>query len=346
MGVRFLHSADGHLGSRPPELESKMLDLMVNMAREKECDFILCVGDVFDKPSPGQQTKDMLIEKILKNPEVEFIFTVGNHDLQTKDHSQDGYHSLITLKLLQNIANVLVIQPGFVAGFQWGDILSLPNPIESFESPPRRPGLRVVCFHGVVQGANPHLQSEYTASQLVAKYDADYLALGDQHIHRAMAPNAWYPGCPVQKTYGCEEGLVLVELSGAGCKTESLHLPLPKKITVDVSKFEIGKDSEQSIIKDVLEKFPKPDNIKLKFHLPQTVWSKVDHQRIGKELGEFYPEVRLENDPGWGDTRMRESTSIVTACKSIKEEISKVIELESLNLDKERLLQVCLEFTK
>jgi DNA repair exonuclease SbcCD nuclease subunit len=315
---------------------------MVDLAHAKSCDFILCVGDIFDKPNPGQQVKDMLIEQLLCHPDMKFIFTLGNHDYCDKAHS---YHSLKTFELLQPKLNNLSVLPFGVTKYHWGEIVSLPDPPGLTEVPDKGPGFRVVCFHGVVQGANPHLQTEQSAAKMIERYKGNYLALGDIHLHKLLIPNGGYSGPPLQKTFGCQEGLILVELSGDVCKTESLHLALPKKINIEVSKFEIGRDSEQSIIDGILEEFPERDHIKLKFHLPQTVWAKIDHQRIQKELGEFYPEVRLENDPGM-ENRTRENTSSIVASQSIEEEISKVIELESLNLDKKRLLQVCLEFTK
>jgi DNA repair exonuclease SbcCD nuclease subunit len=320
-----------------------MIDLMVDLAVAKQCDFLLCAGDVFDKPNPNQQTKDLLLEKILRNQDVRFVFTVGNHDFQTKDHSLTGYHSLITFKLLQNISNVVVIPPGSLVGFNWGDILALPNPIEDFQSPPRRPGFRVVAFHGVVQGSNPHLQSEYTASQLVAKYEADYLALGDQHIHRKMAPNAWYPGCPVQRTYGCEEGLVLVELSEEGCKTEGLHLSLPKKVTLSID-WEVGKDNEAHLVESVVQN-SQVSYIKLQFHLPATVWAKIDKEYIVKSLLDCgYLDVKLENLSN-SDIIMRDGTKEIVSCTTIEEELKYIIEKETMELDKEKLLLKCLEFT-
>ena len=108
MNLKFLHTADWHLGATQhhPKQAEGMLPELAKMAREKEVDFVLISGDIYDKPIPRQRTKDDLLRFLLENEDLKFIFTIGNHDYETKKFD---YFSLINLHLLQKkLSNIKV----------------------------------------------------------------------------------------------------------------------------------------------------------------------------------------------------------------------------------------------
>ena len=110
MNLKFLHTADWHLGATQhhPKQAENMLPELAKLAREKEVDFVLCVGDLFDRPKPDQTVKDSLINFLIHHEDIIFIFVIGNHDYSDKIRT---YNSLKYLQILdKKLSNVFVLE--------------------------------------------------------------------------------------------------------------------------------------------------------------------------------------------------------------------------------------------
>lgn len=349
--VRFLHTADWHLGApgQHPLLAERMLPSLISLAKAEKVDFVLCVGDIFDQPNPTQRVKDALLAQLTANQDMLFVFTVGNHDYTTKVHD---YHSLITYQLLKNnLKNVTVCGEGttLLEGF---NVIVLPDDLERII--PRHSTLlkgpaNVLAWHGTLPGFSCGKVDGEASKELILgllkRFKGHYLALGDIHKHIQLDERCWYPGPPVQKTFSDTSGVVLVEIQGDSIKTTSMDLGLPKKITMQVD-FSEGKDSEASVIAGVKEELPTGSLVKLKFSLPVKVWAAIDKARIKVELEKGHLlELRLENDPV-DEQRNRVGMKEISEAKTVEDEIKTIIAVDSYGLDSAKLMKTCLKYIK
>jgi DNA repair exonuclease SbcCD nuclease subunit len=93
--MKFLHLADVHLGCRRYNLDERTKDffrawhdVIVNHALPNEIDFLLIVGDFFDRRNidPQAMNHAMLGLQILKDAGIPVIAIEGNHDQHTDDN--------------------------------------------------------------------------------------------------------------------------------------------------------------------------------------------------------------------------------------------------------------------
>jgi len=352
--VRILHTADLHRGapSAHPVYNTRALPELVNLAVRKHCDYIVVVGDIFDKPKPDQTVKDFLVRQLLDTKrQIEFIFIPGNHDYTTKTLE---YHSLNYLHYLREASNykvnIHIVEPGAYIAFDklsvfamesWGDVA-----LAEQEHDGSKP--LVIAWHGTVPGLQfsniKHVPKETYKSikQILEKTNAQYIALGDIHRTMKLHPRCWYPGPPVQKAYSDKDGVLLVAMNMVNTKVKKYKLPLPKKITLEVV-FEEGVDSEETIIEFVKDTIPANNLLKLKFELPLKLWGSLNQNYIKESLQDHCLEVKLENDP-IPDIRTRASIEKVSKAKSLQQEVDIVLSEEDFGLDVKKLRKTCRKY--
>lgn len=225
MSVRFLHTADWQLGkafasvddeSKRHRLQQERIEVVRRMAglvRESEAAFVLVAGDLFDSPRVTNATVSAACAAI-GALEVPVIVVPGNHDhggpgsLWEQDFFVREQRALApNLRVLLTPEPVIldraVILPApLLRRHESGDptawirqsvIASLPDDLP-----------RVVLAHGTVQGFGS-VEEDGDGVPSVANWinlaglpdDAiDYIALGDWHGTKQVAPKAWYSGTP------------------------------------------------------------------------------------------------------------------------------------------------------
>jgi len=352
--VRILHTADLHRGapSAHPVYNTRTLPELVNLAIRKNCDYIIIVGDVFDKPKPDQAIKDFLVRQILDTKkQIDFIFIPGNHDYTTKALT---YHSLNYLHYLREASNykvnIQIVEPGEYSTFnklsvfamdEWGDVA-----LAAKENDGIKP--LVIAWHGTVPGLQfsniSHVPKETYKSikKILAKANAQYIALGDIHQPMQLHPRCWYSGPPVQKAYSDKDGVLIVTMNTEKIKVNKYRLPLPKKITLEV-EFKEGVDSEETMIEFIKNNVPANNFLKLKFELQLKVWGSLNQKYVKESLQDHCLELKLENDP-IPDVRTRKSIDRVAKAQSLQQEIDIVLDEEDFGLDKQQLKQTCRKY--
>lgn len=336
--LRLIHTADWHLGApRAHPIFSTALDTLVSKAREEKCGYILAVGDIFDRPKPDQETKDRLLSFLLNNQDIEFIFTIGNHDYTTKAKT---YNSLEYLRILadkEKLGNVTVLTSGekyvsdevSVYAFDAWEALCKATP---------KNGFSIGAWHGML----PDLNIKTMKHKKVAVTDAfDYVALGDIHKRLKISDNCYYSGTLYQKTYSDEAGIVIVSDTQA---PRSIQLGIPQKIALDVG-YTPGETTEEEIVRKVADTVPTGNLIKLVFNLPITAWAALGKDYIKNELKDNYLEVILDNDPV-SESVLRKGIQRVSQAKSLMEEIHILIEESDTKLDKKKLTSICQEIVR
>lgn len=346
--IKFLHTADWQLGAdgHEPQVRDQILPHLFETAKEHKVDFILVVGDVFDKPNPTQKVKDDFLQNLLTY-KIPIVFTVGNHDYTDKKKS---YHSLELVKLLYShavVEHAIVIESGSCYTLSLDNelilIRSLPDNLEEMPKKYEKQDIPTIsCWHGILPGMNiknlDGKQDTRITKKILKKTHADYFALGDIHKRMKFGRNCAYPGALHQKTFSDEDGMLLVKLSEGKVSTKELRLSLPKKINL---KVEIDRNvNEEEIIDYIKDNSVSGNSVRLKFSLPQEIYSAIDKEYIRKELSSHVLKLKFDNEP-IQEERKRKNLEKVAKAQTIEEELRIVIEEENKDLDEDLLLAHC-----
>lgn len=226
MSLTFLHTADWQLGkpyarvtddAKRARLQAERFECLKRIAaavRQHKAAFVLVAGDLFDSPSPLKSSVAMACEAIGQMG-VPVVVIPGNHDhggpgslweqpffLQQRDQLAPNLHVLLTPQPL--VLDQAVIFPGPLLRRQ--DNADPTAWIRSaFDAPAFPSDLpRIVLTHGSVQGFESTQDDEDEESKGLNRIDLarlpdaeiDYIALGDWHGTKQVAPKAWYSGTP------------------------------------------------------------------------------------------------------------------------------------------------------
>lgn len=231
--IRFLHSADLHLGkpygSMPEEVRGRLrearhsvLDRLAARAREGGATFVLLAGDVFDTETPSPAVLRQALAAMAHHADLRWIILPGNHDSLAAEALWATAARALPANLTLALEPIpLPLGPGATL---------LPAPCTT-----RRPGrdlttwmnqaltaegvARIGLAHGPVQS----FSEDGTADDVIAPDRAgqaglDYLALGDWHGQISLGPKTWYSGSPEPDRFKHDvPGRALrVTLAGAG----------------------------------------------------------------------------------------------------------------------------------
>ena len=351
--MRLLHTADWHLGapSAHPIYSDTALPALLVCARENDVSHILVAGDVFDRPHPNQQTKDYLLKQLLAAEDMQFVFSIGNHDYTTK---AKDYHSLEYLKILANkLSNVAVVGPNTAyvdaelvvfALDQWEDIENIGGTLRRLKNHDLDNLYKIAVWHGIVPGLLINrltTKNKAIAKQIRTALDhVNYIALGDIHKRHSLADHCKYSGALYQKTYTDEAGVVLVTDDDI---PKYLDLGLPRRVTAEVEYS--GDYDVDDLVESLRDHGNKDDLLKIKFRLPASTWSALDKSLLREGLSDKYQEVRLDNDLIPEPDR-RKNIEKIEHADTLLDEIEAVIDAEDFGLDKNNLLEFCAEIVE
>ena len=226
MSLTFLHTADWQLGkpytrvtddTNRARLKNERFECLNRIAAavpQHQAAFVLVAGDLFDSPSPVNSTVARACDAIGKM-RVPVVVIPGNHDhggpgslweqpffVRQRDQLAPNLHVLLTPEPL--VLDQAVIFPGPLLRRQ--DNADPTAWIRSAFDEPAFPTKlpRIVLTHGSVQGFESTQDDEDEESNGLNRIDLarlpdaeiDYIALGDWHGTKQVAPKAWYSGTP------------------------------------------------------------------------------------------------------------------------------------------------------
>lgn len=232
--MKILHTADWQLGKPFGAIEGDMAAVLreerfeavkriAALARERAVDAVLVAGDVFDSPTVPDTILRRLLAAIADYPGP-WVLLPGNHDPALAESPwtrlvqlgpPDNLHLAIEPVPVRLCDDRLVVLPAPLQRRHEPDDVSAA--MDRMESPPD--ALRVGLAHGSVVGfdtegeaANRIAPDRVTAARL------DYLALGDWHGTRRIAPKIWYSGTPEPDRFRDNDPghVLLVELDAPG----------------------------------------------------------------------------------------------------------------------------------
>lgn len=270
--MKIIHCSDLHLDSKmKSNLDSKKAkerrdeilityQNMVKYAKSNEVKVILIAGDMFDKKNITVKAKNIVLDSINSNPQIDFIYLKGNHDEANFISDLDDIPS--NLKLFNNTQwttyrygkiTISGIEFGGLSNYEIYNTLML-----------NKNDINIVTLHGQESKYDQKDKTEIINIQSMKNKNIDYLALG--HIHKFKQEKIdargiyCYSGCLEGRGFDeCgEKGFVRLDINEETSKITSEFVPFSGRclyeIKVDVTETFSTLDTENKIdqtIKDI-----------------------------------------------------------------------------------------------
>ncbi len=257
--MKIIHCADLHLDSKmtanlskdkAKERKNEILRTftrLVDYARQNEVSVILIAGDMFDTRNVSAMVRNTVKEKIMQNPDIDFLYLRGNHD-------SDNFLSKLD-EIPENLClfneNWTTYKYGVVAisGLELGSA----NSLTAYNSLVLdHDSYNIVMLHGQLTGYKTKDRAEDVSLADLKNKNIDYLALG--HVHelkydRLDNRGIWcYPGCLEGRGFDeCgEKGFVLMNIDEEllTAKTEFVPFASRNLYTLPVDVTGIGTTQE------------------------------------------------------------------------------------------------------
>lgn len=226
--MRFIHTADWHIGMgashvptvadavRAARLETARN--IINLARERQCDFILIAGDLFDSNAVSNELVHQVLYILGQADPVQVYILPGNHD-----HMSPGsvYQRPAFAKPPSNVHVLKERTPIYMQG---KDVALLPAPVmqkrqevDPTRDLPKTPEAkyRIGVAHGSLQIEGKYQRDDHPiALDAATREELDYLALGHWHSYVENG-DAIMPGTPEPMNFDDSGYVILVEMDGA-----------------------------------------------------------------------------------------------------------------------------------
>lgn len=271
--LTFIHGADFHLDSPFSGLDPQqaiqrrkeqreLLEKLVQVAQEKQVQFVLLSGDLLDGQTTYRETAMALAEELGKLTCPVFI-SPGNHDYyhRTSLYAGSFWPENVHIFRSSKIEQVaLGAQNCVIYGRAFQAQQETQSPLQGF-SVAQDGRMHIMALHAQVDGKGNY--APITREQ-IAESGLDYLALGHVHLYDGLQQEGkthWaYAGCPEGRGFDetGKKGVLLVTLDEQdGCQVE--QIPLAKRRyhvqTIDISH----ADDPAAAIWMALDGEPKQD---------------------------------------------------------------------------------------
>lgn len=235
--VKFLHTADWHLGikhaklgsnaERARETRTETLEKLMGLAKKNKVDFVVVAGDVFDSNDVDRELADVAASIVRKAEPTPVYILPGNHDPLTRD-------SLYLEPLWDSVDNAVILKNRKAIGVPKAKVTLYPCPAtqkrtredltEWLEA--KDNNISIGIAHGNLQIEGFIEEANFPISpERAEKAGLDYLALGEWHSlfkykGKDKVVRTVYPGTPETTKFGeLDSGkAVIVEIEKQGAK--------------------------------------------------------------------------------------------------------------------------------
>jgi DNA repair exonuclease SbcCD nuclease subunit len=232
--TKFIHTADWQIGMTrhflTPEAQARFtaaridaIRSIVTLANERNCDFILVCGDVFESNRLNRQVVVRALDA-LATSSVPVYLLPGNHDslepgsVYVSPTFVDGMPERV--HVIDSTAPIEVAENTEIIGAPWTSKRPLSDLVDQAiqDVEPIADVIRIVAGHGIVDELspdpdNPALISVVGLEQHIENGSIHYVALGDRHSRTAVGleERIYYSGAPEPTDYDeTDPGKVLV----------------------------------------------------------------------------------------------------------------------------------------
>jgi DNA repair exonuclease SbcCD nuclease subunit len=338
--ITFIHAADLHLDSPfkglanvPEEIFTQIqnstfhaLDQLVEAAIQKNVDFVLLAGDLFDNERQSLKAQIHLkkaFEK-LEQYHINVYVSYGNHDFVSGNPHPVQYPKNVYVFEEETVGTFPFIKNQHhlanIYGFSYMTREVMENKTEEYVIKNKEVPFHIAMLHGSVGGNDEHdVYAPFERRQLIGK-DFDYWALG--HIHKRQIlhedfPVIVYPG-NIQGRHRKEtgdKGCYYVRLTKAESELTfiPLHSILFESLAIDVSDC---RDIHQveTILAEQLQSISgeKPQLIDLKLTSAESMIKKWESEQLLEELIDVINDSQIHK-PNWQYIfKMTVETQVVT----------------------------------
>lgn len=317
--MKIIHCSDLHLDSRmKSNLDSKKAkerrdeilityQNMIKYAVENDVKIILIAGDLFDKKDTTVKARNIVIDSIISNPNIDFVYLKGNHDesgfLENIETIPDNLKLFNSNKwTTYNYGKITIsgIEFGELSDYEIYNTLLL-----------NKNDFNIVTMHGQESKYEMKDKTEIINISNLKNKNIDYLALGHIHKYKKLELDQrgtyCYSGCLEGRGFDeCgEKGFVLLDINEENLKFTTEFIPIAGRIlyeiNVDVSKANSTLDTEK-LIDNELNNISKDSLIKIVLKGKVEVDSERDLNYLEKKykanyyFAKIYDETTLNID--------------------------------------------------
>lgn len=217
--LKILHTADWHLGcfsrlldeadaQRLARARLTVIERILHLARRHGVHAVLCAGDLFDSPDPGEDWWRGLLSVFdrFRDWTIPVVLLPGNHDPLTPNSVYASAHPFRQklpvwvhvvdredFELALGTEGVVVARPCTSSAGDTDLALALPGRPEGDSR------IRIGLVHGSTFDLPGYQTNFPIAKDAAARRGLDYLAIGDTHAFREVVPGiapTIYPGAP------------------------------------------------------------------------------------------------------------------------------------------------------
>lgn len=237
--MKIIHTADIHLGAKmdsvfPKEISNRRKEelrntfkRMVEYAQNNGVGVMMLCGDVFDTDAPFQKDKEFFYSVVRNNPEIDFLYLKGNHDVAESRSGED----IPNLKTFSSEWTCYTYGNVAISGIE----ISSENSTSLYSALSlNKDGVNIVMLHGQVGDTSG--KDKINLKKLRDK-NIDYLALG--HVHKPQL-NVKLDDRAAYSYSGCLEGRGFDEvgthgfvLLDAGEKITQTFIPFAEREIVE-----------------------------------------------------------------------------------------------------------------
>lgn len=354
--MKIIHCADLHIDSKLRTNFSKeqakirreellrTYERMISFAVEKQVDAIILAGDLFDKSNVGKRARTRVMEQIVLNPQIDFLYLRGNHD---------GVDILEGIETKPD--NLKMFGEKDWISYQYGDVVISGIEInkDNYKSIYGKlildkSQLNIVVLHGQTSDYGSDVADNINLSLLKNHY-IDYLALG--HIHQYKKGKLddrgmWcYSGCLEGRGFDeCgEKGFVLLDIENGKITDEFIPFATRNfhEIKVDISGID-GMFMTNDILERMREEsehIPQKDLVKFILTGNVDLEDEVDFTRIKMEFEEKFYFTKV-----YDCTLAKPDYSVYAGDKSLKGEFVRLLQEEDIEeKTKNKILEIGLK---
>ena len=311
--MKIIHCSDLHLDSRmKSNLDSKKAkerrdeilityQNMIKYAVNNDVKIILIAGDLFDKKETTVKARNIVIDSIISNPEIDFIYLKGNHD-------ETGFLNNLeeipkNLKLFNSEKwTTYTYGKITISGIEFGKLTDYEIYNTLFLN---KGDFNIVTMHGQESKYEMKDKTEIINLSSLKNKNIDYLALG--HIHKYKQAELdqrgvyCYSGCLEGRGFDeCgEKGFVLLDIDEESLKYTSNFIPFAERnlyeINVDVTQANSTLDVEK-LIDSQLENISVDSLIKIVLKGKVDVDSERDINYLEKKYKSIYYFAKIYDE--------------------------------------------------